>query len=149
MNNDRLTGLAVLVLCLFAWLVILPGYVEGSSQKIFPEAILVLLALPALFMVIHPHPDPKKAAPRPEVRSAQRKAACKAAIMAACYLGYLLLIPVLGFYLSSMAATVGFLYFLEVRKPVVLVLVPAGMMLTIHLIIERGLRFTLPTGFWM
>ena len=62
------------------------------------------------------------------------------------YLAYLLLIPRLGFFSCSLVAAVFFLWFLGVRKLRSLLLVPCIILICVHLLIERGLRFDLPDG---
>lgn len=146
MKSDRLTGLVVAASCLLVWCVLLPLYAEGTEQQIFPKAVLTMLMLTSAWMVFKPHPDKPRAAQSNEAVRARRRAGLKTAFMGACYLGYLLLIPVLGFFVSSLFATIFFLYFLGVRKPVLLIGVPSGMLLVIYLVIECGLRFTMPRG---
>lgn len=146
MKSDRLIGLTVLVLCTLTWFVLLPYQVEGEEQQIFPKAVLVMLICTSCWMVAKPHPDKARAVSNAETLQAQRGARLKTGAMALCYLAYLLLIPVTGFFVSSLVATPFFFMFLGVRKPLILTCVPVGILAAIYLVIEYGLNFTMPRG---
>ena len=105
MHQDRLLGLGLLLLCALGWFWLIPVYVEGDIQQVYPRAVIILI-----------------------------------------YLAYLLLIPRLGFFSCSLVAAVFFLWFLGVRKLRSLLLVPCIILICVHLLIERGLRFDLPDG---
>ena len=146
MHADRITGLTLLGMCVFGWFFLIPMYVPGDVQQIFPRAILIFISLPSLAMCLRKTARAKTAPPDPSVTASRRAAFIRMLTMAAVYLAYLLLIPVVGFFVSSACAAVGFLLFLGVRSPKAVILVPAVMLAAIHIVIERFLHFELPSG---
>lgn len=137
MHQDRLLGLGLLLLCALGWFWLIPVYVEGDIQQVYPRAVIILISLASLGLCLRSEPRVKAKPIPPEDRPARLMAA---------YLAYLLLIPRLGFFSCSLVAAVFFLWFLGVRKLRSLLLVPCIILICVHLLIERGLRFDLPDG---
>lgn len=146
MHQDRLLGLGLLLLCALGWFWLIPVYVEGDIQQVYPRAVIILISLASLGLCLRSEPRVKAKPIPPEDRPARLMAALKLVGLMAAYLAYLLLIPRLGFFSCSLVAAVFFLWFLGVRKLRSLLLVPYIILICVHLLIERGLRFDLPDG---
>lgn len=61
-------------------------------------------------------------------------------------LAYVLCIDYIGFYVASTVFLIGFMYFLNVRKPLVLISVTLGMDAFLYLLFSFGLKLNLPAG---
>ncbi len=145
MHRDRLVGILLVVFCIFGWLYLIPNYIKGESQQVFPQIILFFTFLPSMGLILRrsgPQIDDESSL----VKQSQRKAFIKITFLAAMYLIYLLLIPVLGFFVCSLVIMVGTLLFLGIRKVKTLVFIPVVVLTLIHVIIERFLKFVLPAG---
>lgn len=59
---------------------------------------------------------------------------------------YILILPYVGFYISTILAMLALLYFSKVRKVLVLVSVPLGVILFIYVVFEILLKVPVPTG---
>ena len=59
---------------------------------------------------------------------------------------YVLCIDFIGFFVSTSVFLVGFMVFLNVRKPLTLICVTAGMDLFLYLLFTVGLKLNLPAG---
>lgn len=59
---------------------------------------------------------------------------------------YILFLPYVGFYISTVLAMLALLYFSKIRKLLVLVSVPLGVILFIYVIFEILLKVPVPTG---
>ncbi len=145
MHRDRLVGILLIVFCIFGWFYLIPNFIKGETQQVFPRIILIFILMPALGLALRQSKTGTQAQNTTEKQASQR-AFIKICCLAIMYLGYLLLIPVLGFFVCSAAITVGTLLFLGVRKMKTLVLVPLVMLSIVHVVIERFLNFVLPTG---
>jgi hypothetical protein len=60
--------------------------------------------------------------------------------------GYILLTPVLGFYIATLVSVLAFLLFSRVRKPILLIVTPVGISLFVYVCFERLLRVPIPWG---
>lgn len=146
MHVDRQTGLVLLAMCAVAWFFLIPNYVIGHEQQVFPRIVLVLIAIPSLVMCIRTGPRKTAEPEDPAMARSRRVALVKIGVMGGAYLAYLLLIPVVGFFVSSFAATVGFLFYLDIRNVKTLTLVPLGLLGSIYVVMECFLNFNLPSG---
>ena len=59
---------------------------------------------------------------------------------------YVVCIDFIGFFVSTSVFLIGFMLFLNVRKPLTLICVTAGMDLFLYLLFSVGLRLNLPAG---
>lgn len=149
LHRDRLLGLGLLLFCALGWFWIVPVYVEGETAQLYPRCMLVFISLPSIGLCMRPRPlsaGKNTATDTPAEHSARIRATLKMIALMGCYLVYLLLIPRVGFFACSIVAAIFFLWFLGVRRVRSLVFVPAVILLCVHLVIERGLRFDLPNG---
>ena len=137
MHQDRLLGLGLLLLCALGWFWLIPVYVEGDIQQVYPRAVIILISLASLGLCLRSEPRVKAKPIPPEDRPARLMAALKLVGLMAAYL---------AFFSCSLVAAVFFLWFLGVRKLRSLLLVPCIILICVHLLIERGLRFDLPDG---
>lgn len=48
MHQDRLLGLGLLLLCALGWFWLIPVYVEGDIQQVYPRAVIILISLASL-----------------------------------------------------------------------------------------------------
>lgn len=60
--------------------------------------------------------------------------------------GYILLTPMLGFYISTLISVLALLLFSRVRKPILLITVPMGISLFIYVCFEKLLHVPIPFG---
>ena len=109
MHQDRLLGLGLLLLCALGWFWLIPVYVEGDIQQVYPRAVIILISLASLGLCLRSEPRVKAKPIPPEDRPARLMAALKLVGLMAAYLAYLLLIPRLGFFSCSLVAAVFFL----------------------------------------
>lgn len=59
---------------------------------------------------------------------------------------YIIILPYIGFYISTVLAMSALLYFSKIRKPLVLVGVPLGVALFIFIVFEKLLKVQVPMG---
>ena len=148
LHQDRLLGLGLLFFCSLGWFWLIPFYVEGDAPQLYPRCILVFISLSSFGLCLRPSPNITKKCGEgmSAKRAAHVRATLKMLVLMVGYLTYLLLIPLLGFFTCSAVAVIFFLYFLGVRGFRSLILAPSILLLSVYLIIERGLRFDLPNG---
>ena len=140
MNLDRLIGVVVLVLTALLWWVIIPNEVKGFEQSLMPRLVTLLLGISALGLTLRPGPAKVSTDP------AQVRGMVSVIGMMGVYLIYIIVIPTVGFFVSSGVALVVFLWLLGMRRVRILVGVPVVMLTSIWLIITELLQYPLPAG---
>lgn len=146
MNQDRILGLGVLFFCALCWFYLLPAYVEGEAAQLYPKYIILFLSLASLCLCARRSPSLENESVPEKTKILKKQATLKLVFLMALYLGYLLLIPQIGFFTCSIVAAGVFLYLLGARGIKPLVIVPAILLMCVHLVIERALNFDLPNG---
>ena len=59
---------------------------------------------------------------------------------------YVLLIPLVGFYISTFIFTIVFLYFSKVRSKIILISIPTGAIVFIYICFDKILKVAIPVG---
>ena len=77
MHQDRLLGLGLLLLCALGWFWLIPVYVEGDIQQVYPRAVIILISLASLGLCLRSEPRVKAKPIPPEDRPARLMAALK------------------------------------------------------------------------
>lgn len=145
MRADRLVGVFVVLFCVVCWIYLIPTYIKGEEQAVYPRLVVLFLALPALVMAARPCPGAPRAAaagsPAPEKTPITDPMTLALAVL---YLLYLYGVQRVGFFCASFVGIVLFLLLFGERRLLVLFGVPTGLLLGIHCVIERFLHFPLP-----
>lgn len=141
-RGKRLLGLGVLVFCLLLWFLIIPNQTEGKTGAEFPRLIVLFLAIPGAVLLLRPGAATGAAPLKGEELYALRRTALLLALVCV----YMLVIPKLGFYTSSILGMAAFLYCLGVRTPLQITLTPLISVGLMYLGLGLGLSFRMPAG---
>ncbi|HZK55206.1 MAG TPA: tripartite tricarboxylate transporter TctB family protein [Desulfosporosinus sp.] len=60
--------------------------------------------------------------------------------------GYIVLTPMLGFYISTLVSVLALLLFSRIRKPILLITMPVGISLFIYICFQKLLHVPIPLG---
>lgn len=140
MRANRLIGVFFILFCAVSWFYLIPTFIKGEEQAVYPRLVLLFLLLPALGLLLRSG-DVVVAAGTPSRPDPMTF------MLIALYLAYLYGVQRVGFFVASFVCAVLFLLLFGERRPLMLFCVPTGLLLGIHLVIERFLHFPLPVGF--
>ena len=139
---DAWIGIALMIFSVFFW--VLSGKFPEEAQ-LFPRFFLIAnFALSALLVINTVRHNSKQ-----ETEAHSSINWQELALIIEAYLGimaYIICINFVGFYASTTVFLLAFMLFLNVRKPLVLVGVTAGMDAFFYLLFTIGLKLSLPAG---
>jgi hypothetical protein len=142
MNDDQKLGVALIIFCTVMWFYAIPYHVVGKTPKLFPRLIVIFTLIPGILLVI----TRKDRVREPSLLFKDQVGIHKAMITAVLFLGYISLIDITGYFVSSFIAIMVFLYFFGSRNWTLIVLIPAVILFFIYVVIEKMLSFPLPKG---
>lgn len=141
MCTDRLIGSIFVTFCIFSWLYLIPTYVKGDEQAIYPQLVIGFLFLPAILMCLFPKKRPVQAAcPLPQLLLSYAPV-LKLSVL---YIVYILGVQYIGFYSASFVFSIVFLLFFGERRGLFLLLFALGISMGIYAVIGYFLNFPLP-----
>lgn len=139
MDNNRITGIGILLFCAVLWFAILPAQTEGGEDTILPRIGIITMAVPSLVMLACGGSKGRQAF-RPEAFAKVTLpllllfALCAAAV------------PCIGFFTCSASfIAAAFLLFGE-RRPLRIILTPACVLGIVYAVLRLALNFDLPRG---
>ncbi len=151
LHYDIIVGAVLIVIsaALFPQTFKFPG-----TAGIFPQFILVVLAILGIYTLIYGIKETKdtaaKAAAGEEVAPVFSWAKDKLPLLGyALIVVYILLIKPLGFFLSTTLFLVGYMWFLKIRKPLTLALVTVFTDVFLYVLFVILLKLNLPSGILM
>ena len=147
MRADRLMSVFVVLFCIVSWVYLIPTYIKGEEQALYPRLVILFLALPALAMAARPRSGALRAGAAGQAAPEKTPFIDPMTLaLVVLYLLYLCGVQHLGFFCAGFAGIIVFLLLFGERRPLALLGVPTGLLLSIHCVIERFLHFPLPTG---
>lgn len=139
---DAWIGIALMLFSVWFW--VLSGKFPEEAQ-LFPKFFLIAnFALSALLVVNTVRHNSKQETETHSPISWQELALIIEAYL--IIMAYIICINFVGFYVSTTVFLLAFMLFLNVRKPLVLVGVTAGMDVFLYLLFTVGLKLSLPAG---
>ena len=145
MNKDRITGLLFLFFCALLWTWLIPCYVKGEEQSIFPKLVTLFIAIPSLLLCLrkggHAPAEPSSCP-----SGIFRSSGLHLLLLAAGYALYLIAAARIGFFVSSLAAGMSALLFFRERSPLIILGVPLSLLAVIYFVIVYLLKYPMPAG---
>ena len=122
-----------------------------DTAGIFPQFILVVLCLLGIYTFVYGFAEAKaerkKIEEGQEIKNIFSWEENKLPLLGyALIVVYILLIDVLGFFVSTTIFMVGYMLFLKMRKPLTLMLVPLGVDVFVYFLFVMQLKLNLPSG---
>lgn len=142
LKKKRLLGAGMYLFCLLMWFWVIPEQTQSKTAEEFPRLIVLFLAIPSVVLLVRPG----SAARGTPWSEAEKTAFRKTAILLAVVCGYMILVPLLGFYSSSILGMVAILLCLGERRPLHLAAAPLVIVGFMYLGLGLGLSFQMPAG---
>lgn len=175
LTPDRLLGIGLVIACVVLWFVVVPVYVKGVDQSLFPRIAIAWIAVCAAAIallparrteggpiglddevVVVPALAPQGDGPLaftpdedPVVHVEQDTGPMPSVYVIALVWGaYAVTLGYLGFYIATWLMLVVSMAYLGIRDPRALAIRPIITLVIVYLLLDRLLRFRLPEAFW-
>jgi amino acid transporter len=155
-TKDRFLGIILIIFCGILWFFLIPTYVRGQEQSLFPKMITVWIGAFSIIFLINSvfQPLARKSEEESD-KSLERGSTRNSWISGTSLLGlmigwgfYIFLIPHMGFYPAAFLLLLSSMYFLGVDNWKVLLFRSGLAVLMVYLVFEIGLNLRLPRGPW-
>lgn len=141
MVSDRLFGLFLIAFCVFLTGYIFPNYIETSENRVFTYFAVALIIIPSIVITIR-----SKGPLVTKITADKKKSLAYVAVLFVTYGAYLYCIDIVGYFTSSLIASIFFMYFLGERNIKFIVAIPLTVLALVYLLLEYTLQFLLPHG---
>lgn len=152
--KQRAVGLVLLALCALLWFVLIPSFVPGSEQSLFPRMAVAWIAIFAVVTTLLPPVAARPRVPTDEDEvvgfdedGGEYNSATVYGLMVIWGI-YVVSLNWLGFYISTYLMLSLSMLYLGVRTPLTLLLRPALVLGLVYLLLQVALNFRLPEAFW-
>lgn len=145
MNRNRVTGILFIMLCILLWFYLIPEYIKGHDQSIFPKLLVIFIAIPSLLMIFRKKQQSNEA-PVVIMNVIRSDIFKKTAILLSSYCVYLVSISYIGFFVPSIVFGSFYMYFFGEKRFSFMFLSPLCILIAIYFIIVYTLKYPLPSG---
>jgi beta-lactamase regulating signal transducer with metallopeptidase domain len=160
MRSERVIGgaLVVLSVCLILVAQAIPrhAFARGPSASFWPTTVLFLLAICGVWLfwssnktVTGNTEAGKCTAKDNQAHSLTEAAARRTAVSIILLLAYVIGLQILGFVLATVAFQIAYLYSLEIRRPVTLIVLPVSTTAALLTLFTKVSYAALPRGIWL
>ena len=147
MSRDRCIGILFLLFCALLWFYLIPTYIKGTKQAVYPQLIVIILAIPSVGMLF------RKATPQNVLRflvldlqQLVHSVYARTILLVISYAAYLLCVDALGFFSASGLFCLYYMCFFGERTLKGLFMTPAILLGCTYCIIALFLKYPLPKG---
>ena len=146
MNDQLKLGSIVLVFCCFMWFYAIPNNIKGPQAALFPNILIVSLAILSGFFIVKGI-KLYKAGERRGSFTFLNKASFYSLTIIPMMAAYVFLIGIIGYYTTTCMFITVFMIYFGTRKLLPLCLFSTLLPLLVYMIIGKILSFPFPTGF--
>ena len=142
LQKNRIMGVVLLAICLVLWFLIIPEETKGEEEALFPQLVTILIAIAGIMLIFQRSAKINEE----EKQKPDKKVIVRVVVTAVAFGIYLMLVKLIGFFISSFLILTTLMAYFGVRKIRRILLIPVFVLMAIYVVIVRFLGFPLPRG---